>query len=156
MPSGDKMRSLGVRKELLEPRPESRMVEDVILTAPDDHSRPSTGGELAFEPAEPVCRPRARVERNPARPSPGEKTACRVGQRPLICLLCTLAEFLPVNNREVNAASRERVVAAEKVGANERVMHHPPWKNARMEIGRRQRPGPSTHDDERGHAVGVR
>jgi hypothetical protein len=87
-----------MREELLEPRRESRMVEDVILTAPDDHSRQPAGGELAFEPVEPLQRPRSRVERDPAWPRPGEETRCRVGQRPFICLLGTLAEFPSVNN----------------------------------------------------------
>jgi hypothetical protein len=151
MPPRDQMRSLGVGEELSEPGRKGCVVEHIVLASPDDHGRQAGCCKLGLEPFEPVQGPRGCVERNPARPCPGQETSRRAGQRPFVCLLRAVTEFFSVNNGKVNATSRERVVATEKVRTEQRRMHHPPWKDARVELGRRQWPGPGTHDDESGY-----
>ena len=120
MPPRDQMRSLGMGEELLEPGCKSCMVEHIVLAPSDDHGRQTGRCKLVLEPFEPVQGPRGCVERNPARPCPGEETSRRVGQCPFVGLLRALPEFLSVNDGEVNATSRERVVAAEKVRTEQR------------------------------------
>ena len=56
MPSGDEMRSLGVRQELLEPAGKGRMVEDVVLAPPDDQGGQPGPGEFVLDPPEPLQR----------------------------------------------------------------------------------------------------
>src|SRR5690242_15022871 len=108
------------------------MIEDIVFAPPDDHGRQAARRELVLQPLESLERPCRRVEWNPAWPGPREHASRRVAQYPFVCLLRALPEFLSVNNREVNTASRKRVVATEKVGTDERRMHHPPWEDARV------------------------
>ena len=91
------------------------------------------------------------VERNPSRPGPGEKARTGIGQHALVNALRGIAELLAIDDRQVHAPARQRVVAAEEIGADEGGVHHPPGKYARVEFGRRQRPGPRAHDHERAH-----
>jgi peptidoglycan/xylan/chitin deacetylase (PgdA/CDA1 family) len=53
------------------------------------------------------------------------------------------AEFLTVDDRQVDAAAGKRVVATEKIRPHKRRMHHPPREDARMKLGGRQWPSPT-------------
>src|SRR4051794_12954571 len=95
MPPLDEMRSLGMRQELLETAGKGRMVKDVVLAPPNDQRGQPAPGELLFDPIEPLQRTRRRVERDPARPCPGEETGRRVRQYPIVRLLRALAKPVP-------------------------------------------------------------
>src|SRR5690348_12816865 len=65
MATGDEMRPLRMRQELLPALAERRIVEDVVLTAPNDRGRHAAVLQLLLEPDEAVEGARGLIERNP-------------------------------------------------------------------------------------------
>src|SRR3974377_1519267 len=144
MAAGDEVGPLGMREELLETLRKRRSIEDLILASPHDQGRKLRSGQLLLEPFEALIGARVLIQRDPARPDPGEKAAGRVWQYGLIRALRRAGKLLAIDHRKVDAATGERPMISKKIGADQRSMHHAPRENARMEFGRRQRARPCT------------
>jgi hypothetical protein len=79
MATGDEVRPLRLRQELLPARAEGRIIEDIVFAAPNDRGRQAAALQLLLEPDEPVEGARGLIERNPTRPDPGQESRRRVG-----------------------------------------------------------------------------
>ncbi len=130
-------------------------VEHVVLATPDQERRQRRRAQLVLEPAEARKCTGMIVERNPARPGPGQQSRRRIGQDGRIGGLGARPEFFPVYHRQIDAARGERVVASEQIRPGERRVHDPPREYAGMELGRRQRPRPGAHQHQRTHTLSV-
>ena len=90
-----------------------------------------------LEPGEAIQGASAIVEGNPpghtqvrSRVSVSGRTASYVGLR-------LTAEFIPIDNGQINTPSREGIVSAEQIWPDQRRVHQAPGKHARVELGRR-------------------
>ena len=131
-------------------------VEHVVLASPDQQRGQSAGRQFAFQPGEALERLRGRVQWNPARPGPGQQATRSIRQHGFIRRLRALLKSLPVDHGQIDAARRQCVVPPEQIWPEQRRVHHPPGKYPRVKLGRRQRPGPGTHQHQRSHACGIR
>jgi hypothetical protein len=66
-----------------------------------------------------------------------------------------IPKLLPVNDRQVHSATRQRIVPAKKIRTDKWRMHHAPRKYPPVEFGWGKRPSPSAHDHERTDTVGI-
>ncbi len=131
-------------------------VEHIVLTTPDQQRRQRAGGKLAFQPGEAVERARRIIQRDPARPCPGEQAGRGIRQHRFVGRLRALLEALAIDHREINAAPGQRIVPPQQIRSEQRRVHHAPGKNPRVELGRRQRPGPCAHQHQRFYARDIR
>jgi len=110
----------------------------------------------AVEPDETLERARVLIERDPARPGPGQEPARRVGHHRFVGGLCPFAKVRAVDDREIDAARDQYIVPAHQIGRDHRRVHHAPGEQMGVELGRRQRPRPRAHQHERAHPREVR
>src|SRR6266850_2794522 len=155
MTTGDQLGPLRVRQQLPEARRECLVIKDLIFPSPNQQRGEFGLLQLAFKPLKPFKTACGVIERNPARPDPGEKPRRRIGQDALINALRLISESLPVDHRQVHSTSSQRIVPAQKVRTDKGRVHHAPWKYLSVEFSRGKRPGPGTHDHERTNAVRI-
>src|ERR1700739_2092953 len=98
MSTGYQFGSLGMRQEFLETFRERLVIEHLVLSAPHKKRREFRSRQLALEPFEAREPPRALVERNPARPRPGQKTRARIWQYAFVDALSLGCEFLSIDH----------------------------------------------------------
>ena len=122
---------------------------------PQQQGRPARGGEPLLQPFEARPRPGLVVQRDPARPGPGQQPVRRVRQRLLVGGLGAVAEAGAVHDGEVHPAPDQRRVPPQQPGPDQRRVHHAPGEAAGVELRRRRGPGPGAHDRQRRDAVRV-
>src|SRR5688572_20399917 len=94
-------------KELLESRGEGVSIEYLVLTAPDDQARPACLLQLAFKPLEPRNGTPGVIQRYPARPCPRQQSGRGIRQNRFVGGLRLGLEPIPVDNRQIDAASNQ-------------------------------------------------
>src|SRR5258708_22339832 len=155
MTAGDQLRTLRVRRQLLEARRERLVVNDFVFSSPDQQCRELRLLELTFEPLKPLETTCGVIKRNPARPGPGEEARSRIWQDALIDALRLVAEFFSIDDRQIHSATSQRIVPAKKVWTDKGRVHHAPRKYPRVEFRRPKWPAPPAHDHESTDAVGI-
>jgi len=126
-----------MRQQSLEVLRECPRVEHLVLASPNYQRRQLRLCELRLEPGKAGQCASVLIERNPAGPHPGQKPSLGVRQDCVIGGEGLAAEFVTIDDRQIDAAAGQNVVAPEEIGSDQWRVHDPPRKQPGVEFGGR-------------------